>query len=303
MSIKTVAVVGASGLVGLRVVKALQAHGFAVTAISRESSTATFPEGVAVRKADLSSVPSLTAALEGQDAVVSAISTVAAVVHGSQDPLIDASIAAGVKRFIPSEYGLNTRNLKGEILGDWLIAKTAAVDYLIEKAKENPSFTWTGIGTSLFFDWSITRGIYGISLENKSITIFDSGNQRVSTTSLSFLAEGIAAVLAHPAETANQYINIIEFDVTQNQLLKLFEEETGAKWTVEHKTADEVNEVGKEKLAAGGRFPFEEFLIKYHFADVPGNSIPEEKKANKVLGLPQSDLREFVRGYIRENSN
>ncbi|KAJ0384681.1 hypothetical protein COL922a_007840 [Colletotrichum nupharicola] len=286
MSIKTVAVVGASGLVGLRVVKSLQDHGFTITAISRTSSTATFPAGVAVRKADLSSVESLTAALAGQNAVVSAISTV----------------AAGVKRFIPSEYGLNTRNLKGEILGDWLIAKTEAVDYLIEKAKAHEGLTWTGIGTSLFFDWSITRGIYGIDLANKSIDIFDSGNQKVSTTSLVFLAEGIAAVLKHPDETANQYINIIEFDVTQNQLLKLFEEETGAKWTVNHKTADEVNEEGKRKLSAGGRFPFEEFLIKYHFADVPGHSIPEGGKANKVLELPQSDLREFVKGYIKENS-
>ncbi|KAF3811062.1 hypothetical protein GCG54_00010398 [Colletotrichum gloeosporioides] len=320
MSIKTVAVVGASGLVGLRVVKSLQDHGFTVTAISRTSSTATFPAGVAVRKADLASVESLTAAFAGQDAVVSAISTVAAVVKGAQDPLVDAAVAAGVKRFIPSEYGLNTRNLKGEILGDWLIAKTEAVDYLIEKAKAHEGFTWTGIGTSLFFDWvsyplllalsdlltvdgqSITRGIYGIDLANKSIDIFDSGNQKVSTTSLVFLAEGIAAVLKHPDETANQYINIIEFDVTQNQLLKLFEEETGAKWTVKHKTADEVNEEGKRKLAAGGRFPFEEFLIKYHFADVPGHSIPEEGKANKVLELPQSDLRDFVKGYIKENS-
>ncbi|KAL2881605.1 hypothetical protein SGCOL_003173 [Colletotrichum sp. CLE4] len=302
MSIKTVAVVGASGLVGLRVVKALLDKGFQVTAISRETSIATFPSGVAVRKADLSSVESLTAAFAGQDAVISAISTVAVIVPGSQDPLIDAAIAAGVKRFIPSEYGLNTRTLEGEILGDWLKSKTAAVDYLIKKTEANPSFTWTGIGTSLFFDWSITRGIYGISLENKSITIFDSGNQKVSTTSLSFLAKGIVAVLQHPAETANKYINIVEFEVTQNELHKLFEEETGSKFTVEHKTADEAEKEGKEKLKAGGRFPFEEFLQKYWFGDVPGHAIKEEDKSNKILELPQSDLREVVRGYIKEHS-
>ncbi|OLN96270.1 Bifunctional pinoresinol-lariciresinol reductase 1 [Colletotrichum chlorophyti] len=302
MSIKTVAVVGASGLVGLRVVKALQEKGFEVTAVSRELSTATFPSGVAVRKADLSSVESLTAAFAGQDAVVSAISTVAVIVPGAQDPLIDASVAAGVKRFIPSEYGLNTRNLEGEILGDWLKAKTTAVDYLIKKAEEDPGFTWTGIGTSLFFDWSITRGIYGISLENNSITIFDSGNQKVSTTSLSFLAEGIAAVLQHPTETANKYINIVEFEVTQNQLHKLFEEETGFEFTVQHKTSDEAERVGKEKLAAGGRFPFEEFLQKYWFGDGPGHAIKEEDKANKVLELPPSDLRQVVRRYIEEHT-
>lgn len=67
--------------------------------------------------------------------------------------MIDAAVAAGVKRFIPSEYGLNTRVLKGEVLGDWLHAKTAAVDYLITKAEANPGFTWTGLATCLFFDW------------------------------------------------------------------------------------------------------------------------------------------------------
>ncbi|GKT89309.1 rossmann-fold NAD(P)(+)-binding protein [Colletotrichum tofieldiae] len=274
MSIKTVAVVGASGLVGLRVVKALLEKGFEVTAISREILNSRIP---------IRSRP----AFAGQDAVISAISTVAVIVPGAQDPLIDAAVAAGVKRFIPSEYGLNTRNLEGEILGDWLKAKTAAVDYLIKKTEESTNFTWTGIGTSLFFDWSITRGIYGISLENRSITIFDSGNQKVSTTSLAFLAEGIVAVLQHPVETANKYINIVEFEVTQNQLHKLFEEETGANYTVEHKTADEAER---------------EFLQKYWFGDGPGHAIKEEDKANKVLGLPQSDLREVVRRYIKEHS-
>lgn len=149
---------------------------------------------------------------------------------------------------------------------------------------------------------SITRGIYGISLENKSITIFDSGNQKVSTTSLSYLAEGVVAILQHPDETANKYINIVEFEVTQNLLHKLFEEETGSKFTVEHKTSDEAEKKGKEKVAAGGRFPFEEFLQKYWFGDGPGHAIKESDKANKVLELPQSDLREVIRRYIKEHS-
>lgn len=126
---------------GERVVSALQAANFEVTAVTRGESQATFPDHVAVRRADLSSVESLTAAFAGQDAVVSAVSTVFAVIPGAQNPMIDAAVAAGVKRFIPSEYGLNTRKLQGEILGDWLQAKTSAVDYLIEKAQSNPSFT------------------------------------------------------------------------------------------------------------------------------------------------------------------
>jgi hypothetical protein len=127
----------------------LLAAGFNVTALSRESSTATFPASVAVKKVNYDSLDSLKEALTGIDAVVSAIATPAI---GSQIKLIDAANAAGVKRFIPSEYGIHTRNLGGAKIGQILAGKIKTVDYLQEKAKENSNFTWTGIATGFFFD-------------------------------------------------------------------------------------------------------------------------------------------------------
>jgi hypothetical protein len=73
---------------------------------------------------------------------------------GNQVPFIDAAVAAGVKRFIPAEWGHDTRpgKLSGP-LADMLSGKTKAGDYLIEKAKAHPDFTWTGISTRMFLDW------------------------------------------------------------------------------------------------------------------------------------------------------
>lgn len=62
-------------------------------------------------------------------------------------------MAAGVKRFIPSEFGINTRKVQGTTIGKILAGKVAVVDYLAEKARENPGFSWTGLSTGLFFDW------------------------------------------------------------------------------------------------------------------------------------------------------
>lgn len=59
---------------------------------------------------------------------------------------------AGVKRFIPSEFGLNTQKVTGgtkKILG----AKIALQEQLEKTAKAHPSFSWTGVSTGLFFDW------------------------------------------------------------------------------------------------------------------------------------------------------
>jgi hypothetical protein len=99
---------------------------------------------------DYTSFDSLKSAFDGQDAVVSVVATLA--VPG-QKTAVDAAVAAGVKRFIPSEFGINTRKLEGKTIGKILASKIGIVDYLDEKAKENPSFTWTGLSTGLFFDW------------------------------------------------------------------------------------------------------------------------------------------------------
>jgi hypothetical protein len=114
---------------------------------------------VTVKEVDYESVDSLKAAFAGQDAVVSAIATVA--IKGQQ-PIIDAAIAAGVKRFIPSEFGVNTRLTGGTTIGKILAGKVATVDYLDAKAKENKDFSWTGLATGLFFDW-----VSGILLRSK----------------------------------------------------------------------------------------------------------------------------------------
>jgi uncharacterized protein YbjT (DUF2867 family) len=68
--------------------------------LSRESSAHQFPEGVKVVKVDYTNLQSLTKALEGQDALISALATLAVP---SQRMLIDAAVKAGVKRIIPSE--------------------------------------------------------------------------------------------------------------------------------------------------------------------------------------------------------
>lgn len=72
-----------------------------ITLLTRTISTAKFPTGAKVIASDFS-LESLTSAFKGQDAVISCIPIVAL---GEQAVVIEAAIVAGVKRFIPSEYG------------------------------------------------------------------------------------------------------------------------------------------------------------------------------------------------------
>jgi ABC-type Na+ efflux pump permease subunit len=105
---------------GAPVISALLESGFDVVAITRLQSTATFPTRVTVKKVDTTSTAALTEALKSQDAVVSTVGTAAASV---QKTLIDAAVAAHVKRFIPSNFGYNTREARGTKVGGLLKAK------------------------------------------------------------------------------------------------------------------------------------------------------------------------------------
>jgi uncharacterized protein YbjT (DUF2867 family) len=139
----------ATGNLGPSVVKALLDAGFTVTALTRADSTATVPAGAKVHKTDYSSHFSILEAFKGQDAVVSTIATAAL---GQQQAIVDAAVKAGVKRFIPSEFGMDTTTIAGgakKILG----AKIALQEALAKAAEENEGFSWTGISTGMFFDW------------------------------------------------------------------------------------------------------------------------------------------------------
>ncbi|KAF6816491.1 NmrA-like family protein [Colletotrichum plurivorum] len=286
-AIKKVAIVGASGNLGPKVLGGLIDGGFDVTVISRQESTATFPAGVTVKKIDLSSAEAVTEALKGQDAVVSTAATTAA---GAQKLLIDASVAAGVKRFIPSEFGIHTREARGTKIGALLTPKIQNTDYLIELAKKHESFSWTGIAVGPFFDWSFGNGLLGLDIKNKTVNIFDSGNEPFSPSSLAFIGKSVAGVLKNPEATANKYITVASFTTTQRELLKIVEEETGATFTVNNVKTSDLEKTADEKLAKGDYSAFIELLQQYVYGDGQGHAA-KENDAVKLLGLQQEDIK------------
>ncbi|KAH8165215.1 hypothetical protein CIB48_g3025 [Xylaria polymorpha] len=221
---------GWSGIrkLGRAVVRELVDAGFAVTIFTRENSTSALPAGVVAKEVDYTSVETLRLALQGEDAVVSTIATVAV---GGQRPLVDAAVAAGVKRIIPSEFGINTRFLGKEPIGNILQGKVQTLNYIHEKSKQSPSFTWTGISTGLFFDWGLEHGSIGLDKDAKIATIYDSGNEPYQASNLSHIGKVIAAVLNHPEQTINRYISVASFNPTQNQVLEIVERLTEEKWT------------------------------------------------------------------------
>jgi hypothetical protein len=148
---------------------------------------------------------------------------------GLQKFLIEASVKAGVKRFIPSEFGSDTTNRKTAqlpVFGD----KIAVQNLLKEKAASS-GLTYSVLFTGPFLDYGITNGVV-MDLRNKSIEIFDSGDRPYSTTTTAHIGQAIASILRHPEETKNRTIYVQSAIITKNQLLAMGKKAVGPNgWT------------------------------------------------------------------------
>lgn len=68
-------------------------------------------------------------------------------------------MAAGVKRFIPAEYGVNTiHKTVLPLFSGAMDVKMNVLEHL--KKQEGKGLSWTGIATGPFFDWLCLVAMY-----------------------------------------------------------------------------------------------------------------------------------------------
>ncbi|KAH8703841.1 hypothetical protein BGW36DRAFT_370086 [Talaromyces proteolyticus] len=224
--ISTVAIAGASGTLGPHVLKALVDAGFQVTVLTR-GKPGTYDSSIKVLEVDYTSLKSLTAALKGIDAVVS---TVGGEAIESQIILIDAAVAAGVKRFIPSEFGSVSTNPKLE--GFPLYSSMAKIRKHLQQKAAAGELTWTVLVCGAFLDFLLNTPIL-LNFANHSVTLMDEGDNRISTTSLPKVGTAIAAILKNFDATKDKIVHTSEAILTQNQLLEFAKEiNSEIKWEV-----------------------------------------------------------------------
>ncbi|KAL7930698.1 hypothetical protein V8C35DRAFT_311979 [Trichoderma chlorosporum] len=298
--IRKVAVLGGSGNLGPHVINRLLEAGFEVTAITRLESQATFADRVIIKRIDLTSKEAVQSVLEGHDALVSTISPAAV---DDQKTIIDAAVAAKIRRFIPSEFGADTRRTEEKSLGWILTNKLNVTDYLSEVVKENPWFTWTGLAVGIFFDWGIkTQSLLGINAKDKTGTIVDSGNKPYATTHVSFIGESVAAILKKPEETANKYLSVYSFSTTQNEVLKIFEEESGSKFQITNVKGSDLIKSATESVAKGDYYNSVVPYVQYTFlSDDSQDPVDIANNDASLLGVKDKlTLRESIKRELSE---
>ncbi|KAI5462055.1 hypothetical protein BGZ63DRAFT_382866 [Mariannaea sp. PMI_226] len=289
-AIKNVVIAGASGALGSIVFKKFVESGkFNVRVLKRTGSESNFPEGTDVVEVDYSSLESLTAALKGQDLV---ISTLASLAIGNQVTFIEAAIAAGISRFIPSEFGSNLDVPSVRKLPVFA-HKVQIQDILIEKSKSTP-LTYTFVYNSAFLDWGLEHGF--IFDHSKSAPIIvDGGDSEFSATSLSSVADALVGVASHPEETKNRTVYIHDLVTSQNRLLALAKQVAPERpWAPVPVVLDDLTAKADQRLAQG-LFDMETFAPYLYRAVLdPKSQAKFEKTDNELLGIKGKTEQDII---------
>ncbi|EIN04827.1 NAD(P)-binding protein, partial [Punctularia strigosozonata HHB-11173 SS5] len=287
----------ATGNIGPAVLEQLLLAKFDVTVLSRSNNPSGLPAGVTVHKVDYESVESLTAALQGIDAVVS---TVASSVLAVQTKIVDAAVAAGVRRFLPSEFGHDMRHPAARALS--VFAPKARVEEYLQKVAAETNLTYTFVSTGPFLDWGLHAGVLIGSLKERKVEIFDGGRLPFSTTTLATIGRAVVSVLRHPEETKNRTVTLHEAVVSQSKLLEIAKELTpGEEWTVTERKSADLKATADAKIAKG-IFDMEVIvsLIKWSmFSDDFENEFKDVD--NELLGIKtisDEELKAIVKSAL-----
>lgn len=272
-----------SGRLGPAILEQLLKNKFDVTVLTRHDSTATFPASAKVERVDYTSKESLVAALQGHDSVVSAIASPAL---DKQLLLIDAAVEAGVRRFIPSEFGSDTSNAKAAAL-PLFRGKLATQKSLTERAASSSgSFTYTIVVTGPLLGWALTQGF--MSIGDKRASLYDGGDRIFSTTTLLTVGRTVCAVLEHPTETENRVVRVHDTATTLNKLLAMAKRAAGEDgWAISKPSVDEL--LGRSWAGVKqGKFDWPTlsgFVVTASMGEGYGGKL--ENTDNQLLGIPE----------------
>ncbi|KAF5234928.1 hypothetical protein FAUST_7359 [Fusarium austroamericanum] len=308
-AIERVAIVGAAGTVGAYITAALLQTGkHTVTALTREDSTNKLPDGVIVAHVDYNDESSIFSALKNQQFLIITIAPTAP--RDTHKKLVQAAAKASVPYIMPNGFTGDIEQVKlGE---DTLLGPVGKAN---RDEIERLGMQWVNICCGFWYDYSLAGGEqrFGFNLDNRSVTFYDDGNTKNSTSTLSQVGRAVAKVLSlkelpvneddHSLTLSsflNKPVNIKSFVVSQKDMFESIKRVTGtsdADWTITYESTKKRYEEGMGMVKSGNMAGFSKLLYaRAFFPEDPSNL--SAKAQNDLLGLPEENLDDATKAGI-----
>jgi NAD(P)-dependent dehydrogenase (short-subunit alcohol dehydrogenase family) len=224
----SIVVVGATGNLGGRIVTALLTKGASVTAVVRPSSDpAKLDElrqkGVTVIQSEMTDAQELAPAFDGATVVVSAVQGLRDVIVNTQSVVLDAAVAAGVARFIPSDFSSDfTKLTAGENRNFDLRREFRA--YLDQTPIQATSILNGAFADLLAYDMPL------LNFKTKQVGYWDDADWHIDFTTMDDTAAFTAAAALD--STTPRFLRTASFQISPNELAAVAGQVSGTPFDV-----------------------------------------------------------------------
>ncbi|GAB4542065.1 MAG: hypothetical protein Tsb0014_34470 [Pleurocapsa sp.] len=292
----TVLVLGSTGMLGTKIVRALLAKGEAeIRAMIRPDSydqhrqniDAMKAQGATIVEGDLMKPESLLSAFETVDVVVSAVGNNQTTVPGQKNA-IDTAKKQGVKRFIPSDFSVDYRKLDyGD--NDNLSMRKEVLEYL-----QQSGLDYTLILNGAFMDIISTPFMPQFDLDNGIFKYWGDGETPVDMTTIEDTAKYVAEAVSD-RQLVNAALEVAGETLTMKQLKSAYEKGTGQKLKMEHLgTVEELKSWIEEKKSTA-QSPLEYLPQQYEYAMVSGKGKLDNIQNSRYPHIKPLTVEEYVR--------
>ena len=217
--------------------------------------------------------------------------------------MIQAAIAAGVKRIVPSEYSSNLETEAAKTLP--IVAEKLKTRRYIEEVAAAGKIEWTSINNGAFFlPFLWASGVAGPHVKSRTAIYHDGGDRVVCTSSLERIAEAVARALSpeHAAETRNKPVYVYTAAVTERKLTEMAMKITGIQFKVQDASTQDALAIGYEGLKEDNQGKIMSFYMPLMFGKEYGGDF-RNIAWNKKLGLATMDdaeVEETLRAWLKE---
>jgi nucleoside-diphosphate-sugar epimerase len=269
----TIVVAGATGDLGFRIAQDLRKRGATVRALVRPGNTkpavaSLREQGVGIIEVDFNNATALAQACAGAACVVSALSGLRDVIVDAQTRLLDAAVAAGVPRFIPSDYSIDFTKLPE--------GSNRNLDLRREFGRrlDQAPIRATSILNGMFMDL-LTGQAPVVLFKIKRVLYWGSADQPLDFTTIADTAAFTAAAALDP--TTPRYLRVAGEVATVRDLQASASAATGQRF---------------RRLRAGGLWLLKLMIrVTRRFAPAPGEVFPPwqgmQYLHNMFTGLPK----------------
>ncbi|PWY96169.1 NAD(P)-binding protein [Aspergillus sclerotioniger CBS 115572] len=302
-TIEKVAIVGAGGTIGSHITRALLQTGkHTVTALSRKDSGNKLPSGVHIAPVDYNDESTIISALKDHQFLIITMAPTAP--RDTHSKLVQAAAKAGIPYIMPNSYAGDIENVSlgvDTILGPIAQASREEINSL--------GMQWVSVCCGFWYDYSLAGGDsrFGFDFEKRTLTFYDDGNTKNTTSTLAQVGRAVAKVLSLKevpedendtsltlSRFLNQGVYVKSFVVSQRDMFESVKRVTGTRdedWTITHEDTKKRYEEGMAMVKKGNMAGFSKLLYARAFYP-DGASEHSAKAQNELLGLPEESLDE-----------